>query len=92
MEVKIFYLNLEIKSDDKILEQDTGASMEAAVPQRKDRRQQILNHFCTTQEKQQPPSGNKEGIAYPFLKIRPHQTLQRRQSPSRDASLAAASP
>jgi len=66
--------------------------MEAAVPQHKDRRQQILNHFCTTQEKQQPPSGNKEGIAYPFLKIRPHQTLQRKQSPSRDASLAAASP
>lgn len=72
--------------------QEEGALIEAAVPQCKDRRQQILDYFWITQEKQQSHPGNKEGTTYPFLKIKPHWALQRRQSPTRDATLTAASP
>lgn len=52
--------------------QEEGALIEAAVPQCKDRRQQILDYFWITQEKQQSHPGNKEGTTYPFLKIKPH--------------------
>lgn len=50
------------------------------------------NHFPTTQERLRSQSGNKEGTAYPFPRIRTHQKLQRKKSPSRDTSIAAASP
>lgn len=45
----------------------------------------LLTSFQISWGRYWSQSGNKEGIVYPFLRIRAHQKLQKRWSPSRDA-------